>query len=320
MNNSDNRIDTNTLKDIFRINDLSDKYKEYILLKDTHAGFQVIREYPGNIRYKPPLKKDGSSDRVALIQISFIFSKREQEKKDNKIPIFTSIHLFSRYLSKHLDYEFDDEDCPTKDSIEKSKRTPKPIDLESFDEYEYDLESNNLQTKKGEIITGEELLDKIFDEHCNTIHRFRGLKFRLKLSFQSIIINICSFKIEFLVKILKNLFGRTLESAESPRGTLFAYRREDLILEKTEAFELFGYKTSKNVILVFSTIAIIIYLLSIFIHKKLFDNMTSNNLIAVCGTIVSLWILDHLFPLIILFFLNLFIKIRRRFLFLKVRI
>lgn len=323
-NSNTNLINTERLKDIFKIDDLTDKYKEYIPLRDTRAGFEVKREYPKKIRYKPPQARDGKPDRVALIQVVLILPKKEEKRKrDKRIPVFVSIHLFSRYLSKHFDYDFDNtdcQDCPTKESIEKSKSTPRPLDLQSFDEYVYDTESNTLQTIRGKEVSGEKILDTVFEEHCNTIHLLKGLKFRVKLGIRNFLVSICGFNINFMIWVLRNLFGRTLESAESSRGTLTAYRREDLKLLKTEAFDLFGYRASKNVILVFSTFAILIYLITLIAKIKFLRNMTSNNLIVVCCAIVSLWILDHPVPLIILFFLNLLILLRRWLLFIRIKI
>ena len=55
-----NSMDAERLRDIFQIDNLVDKkYIEYTPLKDRQAGFSVKREYPSNIRYKPPRTRNG---------------------------------------------------------------------------------------------------------------------------------------------------------------------------------------------------------------------------------------------------------------------
>ena len=78
------------LKTIFEIDRISNKYIEYVPLKDTNVGFSVKREYPVNIRYTPPKTKDGKLDTVALFFVFYGYGVDLTKTQQIKIPLFLS--------------------------------------------------------------------------------------------------------------------------------------------------------------------------------------------------------------------------------------
>ncbi|OGX07029.1 MAG: hypothetical protein A2Z88_08910 [Omnitrophica WOR_2 bacterium GWA2_47_8] len=312
-----NLVSAEKLKNVFGIDNLNDKYFEYTELKDRHLGFSVKRNYPSNIRFVPPITKNGDFDILALI---FVVCETPIDLKSQKIPLFLSISPYSRYLSTHLDYNFSDESCPTEDSVRKSKPTPKPIALE-FSEYTYDLTSNSLQDSKNKTLTGEEILDSFFKEHCNTVHLFKGLALRWEMGSRNKAVKLCDFSIEILKWILKNLFGRTFESRDAFAGSLTTYLREDMKLLQLESIDIFGYKASKNIIMTFSIIILFSYILAhkFSIKSQLASDIMDNNLVTICFTFFSIWFLDRLIPYILFKIINLLIRLKVKFVFAKLK-
>ena len=205
-------MNTEKLAKIFGIDKLSNKYIEYTAFKDDTIGFSIQREYPDNIRYKPPRTSDGRPDRVALIRVACIGPKKKAEKSaEYQTSIFLDIGLYSRYLSNHLDYNFNEADCPTEESVQNSKATPKPIDLQSSDEYVYEHRSKALQNARGEEVSGEKILDELFNKHCSTVHLLKGLSLRWRISSRNIFVKLIDLYIQFNKWLLKSLFGRSLE-------------------------------------------------------------------------------------------------------------
>lgn len=283
-------------------------YKGYTPLTDHNVGFSVTREYPSDIRFKSPITKNGTPDKVAIIHV--IYSAGRDSSNINKIPIRLIIGTFSRYLAKHIDYDFVDPNCPTKDSVQLSKTSPEPLSLEDFTEYSYDHSKNGVCDSKGRIVSGKEMLDGIFQKHCNTVHRIKGLIIQSKLGSRNIFIKLLTISIELLKWILKTFFGRTFESEEMLAGILKQYKREDMRLLQMESLEIFNFKASKNVAVTFSALVLIIFLpLHYFhFHIKLFTTITTNHLLTLTTCILSLWFLDVLMPLFIFRFINLLIK------------
>lgn len=315
-------VNSDQLKDIFDIDNIPEKYNDYIPLEDRRVGFSVKRKYPSTIRYIPPQTKDGKPDTVAIIHVVYKHPEESSKKvSTKKVPIFIGITPMSKYLQNHFDYNFDDVDCPTEKSIQISKRTPIPIALESHDEYVYDHNTNTLRDSKNNTISGEQILDNLFQKHCNTIHLFKGLLLRWKLGSKNVAVKICDLLIQFYKWLLKTLFGRTLEPKDPFSGGLKIYIREDMKLLKTEAINIFGYKASRNVIITFCSSVLIFYFLIYLmpIKNKIILDLAKNYLVMVCASIFLLWFLDHPLPVLIFRIINTVIRIRLKLLFMKVK-
>lgn len=309
------------LKRIFGLDKLTNKYIEYIAFKDTKVGFSVKREYPPTIRFIPPKTIDGKSDVLALFHIVYNEPADSKKEKTRKVPIFLSVTPFSRYLSSHWDYNYDDKDCPTEDSVQKSKTTPKPIGLESFDEYVYDHGSNTLRDSKNKELTGEQILDNLFNTHCNTIHLFKGLALRWKMGYRDRVVKLCDFLVQIGKWMLKALFGRTFEPKDAFSGSLKIYLKEDMKLLKTESIDVYGYKASKNVIITFASLVLVSYIVAykLSIRSELIHNMMSNNLVMICFALFFLWLLDHVLPFVFLKMINGLIRLKVWLAFMKLK-
>lgn len=310
------------LKEVFGIDKISEKYTEFTPLIDKEVGFSVKREYPKNIRYKPPITKNGIDDVVALIHVVYDAYREENSKTKSKekIPIFVSIAAYSKYLSKHFDYDFSAEECPPEDSVRKSKLTPKPISLETIDEYIYDSSSDVLRNSKNAEVTGKEILDKLFQQHCDTIHPFKGFMLRWKIGSRNKCIKIIDLFIGFNKWVLNKFFGRTFDNPKNEfSGSLKPYKREDMNLLKTEVMDIFGYKASRNVIVTFCFLILTAYSISykFSIKSQFIQGIITNNLTLICASICSLWLLDRIFPVIFFWIINSFLRFKLKLIFIE---
>ncbi|MFZ3138911.1 MAG: hypothetical protein WA126_16140 [Thermodesulfovibrionales bacterium] len=146
-------------------------YMDIKIFQDKYIGFSVKREYPKNIRFKPAKTKSGKDDVVALIKVTYGDPKiTDKPFNPERVPIIISIIRWSIYKNNHFDYHYEDNDCPTEESLIRMNASSPPENLDSYDEYFYSHTLNQFITNKGKSITGKQILDKIFEEHINTIH------------------------------------------------------------------------------------------------------------------------------------------------------
>jgi hypothetical protein len=298
------------------------QYREPIVLDDRKVGFSIKRDYPDNIRYKPAINRNNTPDNIATIWVIYTHPQEANGDMDlKKIPIIVRVCNMSLYRVKHFDYDFSDPDCPTEDSVERSRTTPKPIDLEYNNEFFFNHESNVFINELGNIIRGIDILDRAYSDHCDTIHWIKGFKLRLKLFAREKAGGLLSLIISFLKFILKTFFGRTLEEKDSVSSSLKGYKKESLKKLNEDSLNVFGYKAAKPVIIVFCGIVIIISLLRYLFNISVgyLSYVASNNILSISHGIFLLWILDAIVPNVIFFLINVIIKFRTKIIFMKLK-
>ena len=164
----------------------------------------------------------------------------------------------------------------------------------------------------GENITGIDILNRAYSDHCATVHLLKGFKLRLKLFAQSKGSGALSLTISFLTFILKTTFGRTLEEEDSFSALFHGYKKGSLKKLNEDSLNVFGYKASKPVIIVFcGTVIIISFLRYKFnISGGYLGHIASNNTLSISHGIFFLWFLDVVVPNLIFFLINGTIKLR----------
>ncbi len=313
----------NNSEDLIKAFALSKEYK--IIKSSAELAFLAQRAYPKNIRYSPPVTKQGVADTVAHFQIIY----KKSKATDAKTPLIIIISCLSRYLYKDLSnkkpgYNFDDEDCPTEESLGKSKATTRPLSLESRDEYFYNNNLSRLEDIKGNEITGKKILDLLFNKHIKNTYLIRGFSIRLKDWLKWKLVRICDKIIEFFKSVLINAFDIELISKNFSAGILREYELDDLRKKKAEMLaqpkaelkeriKLFGYPTSKHMVITFSFLVFIFYLTGLRKYIKL---IAANALLIVAFTALSLWILENIISKVLIFrLINWIIRIKIRFVF-----
>lgn len=293
--------------------DHNPSYEGVMHLRDAKIGFSVQRAYPTDIRYKPPLTKKGKPDVVALIYVTYGDLNGPTTGHDLRhFPITIRIVKYNRYISHHFDYNFEDEECPTEESVRQSKTSPQPIGLDYIDDFYFSHEAGKFIDHNKRQYSGVELLNKVFLDHCNTIHPIKGIRLRAKLKTQSGLVKILSFLIEKILWALNKVFGRTIDEEKSYSAFVHGYKREHFKKLSTESIDIFGYKASKSVIVLFCILVAVIYAIKYKYGLKsgYLENIASSKFLAPLHLIILLWIMDVLVPNGVFIFLNWLIKLR----------
>jgi hypothetical protein len=299
------------LREIFDLANPDGVYHNYLPFPDRIAGFSIEREYPNKLRYKPLKTRDGKAVTVALYHVVYGHPKdTEQPINDAKVPVFISIGLFNRYKAAHHEYAFSDPDCPTEESIELSESSPKPASLESKNIF-YDHKIEKLIIVSGQAVSGRKLLDSLFKNHCDTVRKWRGIKYRFNKKVHSAKIYICKQGERFCRCLLKCL-GYALPEKVGFDIFSGSYTRKDLQACKSADITIFQYKTSKNVVVAFSIIVVIGFILYFLLGLKLpfVSGLATGSLFVMCSVIIFLWILESVIPRVLLIFVNYLFKKR----------
>lgn len=289
------------------------EYFDPIPLTDRKVAFSIKRHYPSNIRYKPAYTKAGKPDNVAAIWVVYTHpSESEKPLNLGRVPVQIHVEKMSLYRSKHLDYDFDDDESPTQDSLEVSASTPKPIGLDYSNEFFFDHHRNTFIDENGNSLKGIDLLDRVFTEHCNTVHWLWGLRLRVKRSTKSKLVELISALITLLKFIMKQAFGRTLEERDSISASTRGYKREALKKLGEDSLKVVGYKAAKRVIILFCGVVIVVSLWRYFYgcNGGYLGYVASSNFLSVIHGLFLLWFLDVVIPNLLFLSVNGLIKLR----------
>lgn len=133
-------------------------YSSFTELIDVKSGFSVQRDYPLDIDFSPAKTKSGKFDEVCLIHV---WIPNDQSDSSNKI--YIRISLFSKWISTYPNYNFEDENCPTHESLMRSKEGNRPRSLAYEGEF---IDGDTFQINiENEVYFPADFLELIFKEH-----------------------------------------------------------------------------------------------------------------------------------------------------------
>lgn len=222
---------------LFNLTD--DEWSQLVYFTDIRVpGFSIQKKYPDNTMFKIAKNKIGEDDSIPMI---WVWLKLEAIK-DNKAPVYIKITKQSKYLmSGHYDYNFSEDQSPTKESLLASNKSTQPVDLECSDEYEFDLE-NKVFYKKNEVVNAHELIDEIYRQHIKTV-QIRWAFFRFKMSLRSIWVEKWLIPVDLLKWILKVFFDRDLD--RSWRNNFYPnYNKSDLAPLSMDTVSIAWFETN----------------------------------------------------------------------------
>ena len=271
------------------------EYFSPVPLSDRRAAFSIKRQYPNNIRYKPPIRPNGNPDNVAVIWVIYNHPDESGGRvENNRVPVSARVANISLFRQKYFDYDFNNPDSPTEEALGKSKATPMPVDLNYEGDFFYDHNQDIFVNESGSVISGIELLNKVFSDHCSTVHWRRGFSLRFKLFAQSKSAGLIPLIVTFLKSILKNAFGRTLEEDDATALFSDGYKKNDFKKLSENSLNVFGYKASKQVIFLFCVIVFIgaIWGYNAGTTGSYFGYIGASNFLSVIHGLLLLLILD----------------------------
>lgn len=282
-------------------------YKDFIAFKDGKAGFSIKRQYPAEIAFKPPVTKDGSQDTLAMIRVLYNPKNVSEAELDlTKVPIWIDIGKHSKYYYNHFGFNFDDDDCPTEESLAASQASPRPVDLDFPDDFFFNHSAGEFVDKNGKRYSGPQVLQFVFDQHCDTTREFQRRKWRsiARVGF------LCEHLIAFLEYILRHSFRKHFDRA---RGPFMSYTKDDIVLLKAESLKIFGYKTTKNVVVTYAALVLVAYTISYWTSLRqstFFISIWKHPFLVLCATLVTLPLLEYEGPNLIRIAVNILNSVR----------
>lgn len=197
-----------------------------------------------------------------------------------------------------------------------------PVDLLSKDEYYYDTSSDTLFSDKKEISPADLVVD-IYSDHIKPTKPILGIWIRTKIFFWRVVLNkISGYTAKFFHYVLyaitgdKYSYGASLKE-EVLNNKIISHASGDFIgrkknrkmkdnLEESPKFDLLGYKTSRWVIIAYSILHLVLYVVLININFKplILTTIFRNSFLTLIYVILSLWILETLVPKILKSFIR----------------
>ncbi len=174
-------------------------------------GISILKDYPNKGQFIPVRNKKGENDSVSMIRVYYLKSEFAQAE-DKKVPLYVQIQKANRYLFKHPIWDFDDENCPTPASLEESKMSKQPIDLNEFSRYELHLDSLQVfDLKKKKNVSPSEVVEEIYKVHLSTI---KNLYLRIMMVLQKKGVEFVYPTTDFLKWVNFHLFGKRIKKPE----------------------------------------------------------------------------------------------------------
>lgn len=292
-------------------------------LVDRKVGFSIQRAYPNDIRYKPPITGTGQADVVAIIHVVYEHPRETgvAQFDPTAVPITVRIGKFSRYRMDHIDYDFSDELSPTEESLARSKRTPQPLEMNYLEEFYFDQAQGAFFTVSHKQLSGCDLLDLVFQAHCDTVHTVKGFGVRSRVKARSVVLSSISGTVTFFKFALEKALGRTLDEGAAASAFLKGYEKGAMKKLSTDSLNIFGYQAAKSVIVVFCGGVVILFSFKyhLGLHYPYAKTIFSNDFLAVTHSIFLMWLIDAAAPHGLLYAINVLIRLRTHLMFRGIR-
>lgn len=287
-------------------------YENPIQLRDTTVGFSIQKNYPTGIRFKPAKSEEGDDD-VAVIWV--VYEPHKRAPAADLIPLRLRIATMSKYRAAHWDYNFDDENCPTEDSVLLSKSTPRPLELSLINEYYYSETLDSLVNLKGARVEGRDVLDHLFNAHCDSVHPIKGIRWQGAHKLSKLIRWIFDQPVNLLTWLLTAIFGRTLDERRDRSAFLDGYLWADFKKVSVDSIEIAGYRASRRVVVLFLLIVVTgcVFLLPAD-EKTYIGSLVRSEFLMAIHSLALLLVLDELLPALIFLLLNRSIRFRKWYL------
>lgn len=290
-----------------------------------YVGISFLIEYPKGGAFIPIITKDGKADSVAVVKIGYEY--KSNLGKD-KIILTVKALKASRYLfNKHF-YNFEDINSPTKESVELSKKSKQPIDLEELSRYEYRPNENKIfDLSKRKYVNPKKIADEIYAVHLKTLD---DKVFQFKMALQNIMVELINPINESLKIINFYMFGKTIKKKNSMSGFFSPYSDEEFVdsTVTSEKPKILGtdfpisYQSATTFILLIFLIFIIKYKwgYDVLGFANLIDTAGKNSLFMASLISVSILMIDRVIPLLIFMLINSLIRLKFYLITLKISI
>jgi hypothetical protein len=299
---------------------LGAEYEKYTMLNDVPVGFSIQRRYPDNCGFKSAFDKEQKPDTYQLVHV--VYSPIESTGDTPKVPLHIDVNRHSRYLARHFDYDYNDPECPTPESVRDSRASLQPLNISSHDEYFYDHERKCFTDSQNECLSGADVLDRLLDIHLSTTKAVSGLLLRWKIATHARSVSWFDLVAKIVKEILGRAFGRTVVEPDTYSAMLQGYGRESLRLVTEDSMSILGFRASKNAVVIFGLTGLVSSAAYVWIGSPFHgvNRLFGNTLFGLFFSISALWFLDGPAVQALRLMLNLAIRLQRRTIFRRTNI
>ncbi len=281
-------------------------------MREPYPSFFLMLKYPEGISFRPAVRKDGVPDHLVLIQVGYLID----EAVDGRVPLTISAFLHSRYLYEKGGYNFNEDESPTRESVEASKSSIRPVDFWSARGYFFDHKKSTFVDENGADLNGKKLLDEITDLHVGVTRRVRGAILRWKINWKARLAAVAGLFASAVLWTLRVVLGRTIQSPIAFQLYRGGISKDQMNLVEPDFIEVFGWKASKRSVLLFACVQLVVAF-TIFLLEwettRAWD-VFSNSVFTLSYAIFSLWIIDSVAVEVLRWGANRFLALQRRLL------
>lgn len=286
------------------------EYYDPLALTDIKFGFSVKRNYPiKNFEFRPPIDESGNPIEVAVMWVALI--------KD-----FTTSNKGMLVTVRIATWRKSQPEEEVEEKLVIVGKNKKPLALEYTNDFYYHPNENSFSDQNGTIIAPIEILNKVFEQHCRTIHPFYSLELKFKLFVLKIADLIFLGIVHSNVFLIQKVFRRKLEFHDSINlplsDTFFEFKKIEEI--ETAKLDFWGWKADKVSIIIFSFIVCLLSIASYleFIKIGYWEYIKTSPLIIAAHVIFALLLIEKAPHPFLFNMTNMLLKIRRKFLFTRI--
>ena len=215
------------------------------------AGFAVRRPLPTNTAIGKVRSQDGKPTVTCVVQ--FIVDPPRSETGISRVLLH--VFPFDRWHRRHIppwlpQYDFADPECPSESSVADYQQAPRPLDLSFATDFIYDTGEDQFYDDKGARVTGEQILDFVYEYHCRTLRsRFR-LKYRLQQGLASTARGLAWHGQTSIMWVLREAYDVTPVGDDLRRSPFHEFSFRELTRATDEGTShFFGFRSSRRSLL-----------------------------------------------------------------------
>lgn len=248
--------------------------------------YDLIEFRPGEVGFSVK-RKYKDSEAISLLKVGIL-----KGSESNKKPLYVGATFGTLNANKDA----------VALRIGRKKTWKEPIDLESKDDYYYDVAKNKL-FKNDKPIEGIALLKDFYKVHLASRKTLKGLVIRLRLDFWQLLARLFMFISKTLGLLLRFVSGTQFsydpflagfEDSESLSGR----QKPEPEIKESSKIDFLGYSASKWAVLFYCILHLSVYAVFIFANLRIeiITVLIKNNFLTVAYVIVSLWLIESAFP------------------------
>lgn len=224
-------------------------YIRHAVVINVAFAFSCYLAYPTTLRYKPPLRPDGTPDTVARVDVIYQSENNIQNGRRDRVPVLVRVESYSFWESRFANEREPNPPEPTAESLRHSQKTPRPVSLIFSNCFTYDHNRQCFTDHRNQPLSGNDVINWAFRQHCRTTHAIWGLPIRWQMQLSEWLYRCLEQSIRVLEWIMRCLLGRTFDAADRAWMAMkpIPYSAYHIVPGNELTAQWAGYRTTVNV-------------------------------------------------------------------------